>query len=141
MSKFLIDPSEKAAMFQVIAGNTKMCGKQVQLSLEKFEAESTDENQQNLEIAQEQLKDHQSIYACVQTVLTMLNPTSLETTAKTIDEHIKRLREEIEINKDLDFHTKLEYNVLAWEKVRVLLQVISIDIPDDFMVQWKQIKV
>lgn len=141
MSKLLIDPSEKTAMFQVISGNTKMCGQQVQLALQKFESEQTDENKQKLEVANEQLKDHQAIYACVQTALTMINPTSLETTAKTIDEHIKRLREEMEVNKDLDFHSKLEYNVLAWEKVKMLMQILSIEIPDDFMEQWKKIKV
>ena len=141
MSKFFIDPSEKTAMFQVIAGNTQMCGKQVQLAIEKLNSDESDENKQNLEFAQEQLKDHQAIYACIQTALTMLNPTSLETIAKTIDEHIVRLREELEINQDLDFHAKLEYNILAWEKIKMLLQILSVDIPDDFMVQWKQIKV
>lgn len=141
MSKFLIDPSEKTAMFQVIAGNTKMCGEQTQIALAKFESDNSEENKFKLEVAQEQLKDHQAIYACVQTALTMLNPTNLETTAKTIDEHIKRLREEIEINKDLEFYTKLEYNILAWEKVKMLMQILSVDIPDDFMIQWKKIKV
>lgn len=142
MSKILIDQSEKTAMFQVVAGNTQMCSKQVQSALENFESDKSEDNKFKLEVAQEQLKDHQAIYACMQAAFVMLNPTSIETASKTIDKHIERLNEEMEVNKDLDFHTKLEYNIFAWKKVKLIMRVLSIETSADFnfMEEWKEIK-
>jgi len=137
LSKLLIEPQDRMSILQVISANTQMCGKQMQKVMDDIQS---DNKETDLQFAQSQLTDHQSIYSLVQAVITLSNTTSTETMNKTLDNHIDRLEEEVEKTQDLEFLKKLQYNIEAWKKTKALISVLKLEIPEDFMEVWKSIQ-